>query len=174
MNIDKNANPTVKTVFEVLSERQRSRKRTDLNNLFRQVLRGNPNADHNAFMELFKGMDSNGMGKLVKGRGRNPDRFIWGYDLRQSAEKMRIGGVNPATKKQLDLVTEAKIETKTTKRPGRPVKRNIGSLKAKPRPTAKIDYIAQPEASPVVIQLQLPNTMSKQDIEALIKLIKGT
>lgn len=173
MNIDKNANPTVKAVFDVLSERQRSRKRTDIDNLFRQVLRGNPQADHKAFMDLFIGMDSNGMGRLIRGRGRNPNRFIWGYDLKAVAEKIKAGGVNPATVKQLDLVTKSKIESKALKRP-----KTQRQLKAKTKaaPKLRIASIVKPEAnvaSPVVIQLQLPNTMSKADIEALVKLIKG-
>lgn len=181
MQIDKNATTTSKLIFDVLAERQRHRQRTDLNNLFRIMQRAEPNVEYKAFMEVFQKLDTNGMGRLVKGRGRNPDRFIWKYNLKDLAAKVKTGGITPSTKAQLDMVTDAKTMdlpkrsntvkvgnlTGPKRKAGRPRK---NAIQAKSEPIKATESKIE---TPTVINITLDPNMSQTDRIALFKLLTG-
>lgn len=182
--IDKNADSTTKAIFDVLAERQRHRSQTDLANLFRNILKMNPETkiEYPEYIQVFKKLEASDMGRLVKGRGRNPDRFIWKYNLKDLANKVKMNGISKLTAKQMDLVSESKIET--------PVKRSkiikVGKLKTRRTgPGSRLNkaMASQPEAmnaapqvetvGPINITIQLDPNMSQQDRVALIKLLTG-
>lgn len=166
-------NPVAKLVFDVLSERQRHRQRTDLNNLYRGMLKIDSGLDHDKFMDVFRSLDQNGAGKLVRGRRGNPDRFIWKYDLRALAEAAKRNGINPATMEQLELQQPDKvIPAKVRRKARRPAKRKViqhVQMKAKAQVASPVkgEQASEPQT---IIQISLKD-MSQSDRVALIKLL---
>lgn len=177
--IDKNADPTTKAIFDVLAERQRHRAQTDLANLFRNILRMNPQAkiEYPEYIGVFKKLEASDMGRLVRGRGKNPDRFIWKYNLKDLANKVKMNGISKLTTKQLELTTDAKIENPPKRRKTLKVERLTGrrigvrdrNLKAT---EAKPEAITASQPDSVTINVSLAG-MSQADRLAIIQLLKN-
>ena len=170
MNAMNESNKEVqKLVFEVLSERQRHRQRTDLKNLYRAVKRNEPSLDEDAFMDVFKGLDKAGAGSLIIGRRGNPNRFIWKYNLKAIAEAAQAGGIKASSFQELgNKPVETKPIVKRAKRRAKAVK-----MKAQDRVAVTIQKPAsKPMAAKQGTFLQIDlSTMSPADVAALIALV---
>lgn len=88
MNIQQiaHSSPSAKEVFNVLERRQRSRKRTDLNRIYREIKLTNTEISKKEVLIVFKKLQDAGVGSIVFGRGSNPNRFVWNYSLRDIAK----------------------------------------------------------------------------------------
>lgn len=102
MNIQQiaHSSPGAKEVFNVLERRQRSRKRTDLNRIYREIKLTNTEITKKEVLVVFKKLQDAGVGSIVFGRGSNPNRFVWNYSLRDIAktafEKDKKAPIAPA------------------------------------------------------------------------------
>lgn len=170
--IDTKKDPTTKLVFDILAERQRSRARTDIKNLFRQALKAEPKLDYQDFLSVFKNLDAANFGKLIIGRRRNPDRFAWSYDLKDVATKVKANGISATTLKHLELVKPESVRNVQIKaKRGR--KPNVRVSKPRAKKEAVMSSNAVTEVIPTVIQIQLPE-MSQADRVALFKILTGS
>lgn len=75
-------NNTAKILFNELSQRERFRSRSDLRKLFAKLSGEHRGMDKNDFMELFQTLQDMGLGSIIHGRGTNPTRFDWHYNLK--------------------------------------------------------------------------------------------
>lgn len=184
MNNELQNNPVAKLVFDVLAERQRHRQRTDLNNLFRAMRRDNPDLSEREYLEVFKTLQMNGAGSLIIGRRGNPNRFIWKYNLKDLAEKIKTNGLNHSTIKHLELIKpEAKADEKVVKRAKRPSfksKRILGTkVEEKPKARKKAIAVVKPselvnevKATPqgITLNINAPN-LTASDLKALVEIL---
>lgn len=172
--IDTKKNPETKLVFDILAERQRSRAKTDIKNLFRQALQRTPKQELNydAFLDVFRDLQASGAGSLIIGRRRNPDRFAWKYSLKDLASKIKINGISETTLKHLELIKPESVRTVQIKaKRGR--KPNVRVSKPQAKKEVVMASNAVTEASPTVIQIQLSD-MSQADRIALFKFLTGS
>lgn len=173
--IDTKSDPTAKLVFDILAERNRHRQRTDIKNLFRMAQKIENKLDYPSFLEVFKKLQANDVGSLIIGRRGNPDRFVWNYNLKAFANKVKANGLNPTTLKQLDLVTDAKLPINAVKRATRrPVKNATKGMRRgrKPRLMASKSESQVNTAGPLVLNINL-GEMSLQDRQAFVELLAG-
>lgn len=157
-------NQLEKTVYEMLADRQRINNKTNLDQFF-VYLRGRvPNATDSDLMSVFKSLEELGYGSIVYGRGGNPTRFLWNYNLSDVARK-ELGEdveIRPFTKR--NPVKKKKIFTRKVTKKVKPVKFSKKEVAAKP-------IVQNDSAIPVVsINLQLDKDISPKDIQALIEL----
>lgn len=82
-----------KIVMEYLNSRQRGAAKTDLSNVYRIVHRIHPELSEDDFMSVFKAMQAQGLGSMVIGRNGNPNRFVWKYTLKETAEKFKLSTI---------------------------------------------------------------------------------
>lgn len=80
-------NQTETLVFKNLQSRERNNQQTDLTNMYRAIYKTNPDIDQIEFLNVFKKLQEHHAGVLVIGRGGNPNRFIWKYNLKEVADQ---------------------------------------------------------------------------------------
>lgn len=85
------SSPVAKEVFGVLSERQRYRRRTDLNRLYNMLKMSGSTVSPDDFLNVFKTLQAAQVGSLVIGRKNNPNRFVWNYNLKDIAKAAQNG-----------------------------------------------------------------------------------
>src|SRR6185312_119444 len=85
LNMIAKENETAKNVFEVFGARERFRRETNLQRLQRSLLENGKKVVDDEFVELFKKLQSAGIGTLVIGRGNKATRFKWHYNLKDVA-----------------------------------------------------------------------------------------
>lgn len=157
-------NQLEKTVFEMLADRQRINNKTNLDQFFVYLRNRVPNASDSDLMSVFKSLEELGYGSIVYGRGNNPTRFLWNYNLSDVARK-ELGEdveIRPFTKRA--PIKKKKVFTRKIAKKIKPIKFSKKQETAKP--TAQVD-----STIPVVsINLQLGKDISPKDIQALIEL----
>lgn len=84
-------NDAAVATFEELKNRQRYRKETNLRRFRRTLIEKYGKIDHEQLEDVFKRMESLGMGSLVIGRDDKPTRFVWKYSLREVAKAAEAG-----------------------------------------------------------------------------------
>lgn len=108
-------NETAKSILTHFAGRERFRRETDMNRFQSVLLRSGQKVVEKDYLETFKRFESLGLGVIVYGRGSNPSRFIWNYDLK-TVGKAAVG--------QQEAVQELPKALKTVRtakrRPGRP------------------------------------------------------
>lgn len=119
-----NGSETAKTVFDVLSKRRRFRRQTNLNKLQQMLMDQGCLIVEDDYINLFKELETKGVGSLIVGRKGNPNRFKWNYSLK-SVAKAAIGNDNveqfePLGKKAPVITPENSLIPK--RKPGRPRK----------------------------------------------------
>ncbi len=75
-------------VFKALAMRERSSSRSDIDAIFRE-LEGHLGKELNyfKFLDVWKALESEGLGVLVHGRKGNPNRFLWKVNFKKMARK---------------------------------------------------------------------------------------
>lgn len=96
---------TAECIFLALSQRERPRTVLNLTLLKKTI--GHKNIKTEAFMEVFKKLESMGIGELTYGRGGNPVWFTWTYDLRDIAN-IGIGSENLELRKMPTVAMKKK------------------------------------------------------------------
>lgn len=125
-----------KEVFTVLSTRERSAARSDIDAIFRELeAKSKKELNYFKYLEVWKLLEEKQVGTLVYGRKGNPNRFVWRTNFRHVG---RLG---------LGLQPEVWVETKKDKEP----------------------KIEAPKA-PSTITFVIPDSVSKEDIMALLNL----
>ena len=153
-------------VFNVLSERNRHRSRTDLKNLYRSIKKMEPDIDEEQFMAVFKGLAAAGAGSLIIGRRGNPNRFIWKYNLKAIADAAITSGVKPSTFEKL-----ADKPVKVISPPAAPIVPVKMKAEVKPQVTTRKPRKKPLEAKQgTFLQIDL-STMRPEDVAALIALV---
>ena len=161
-------------VIEVLSQRQRVNKSTDLEQLTKMLARNNPSILLEDVIQVFRQFSNDGAGSIVRRRGKNPTRFIWNYNLKEYAEK--------ALGKRQDVSELSELgralrphELKPKRRVGRP-KTNKSEVPKVKFQIPKETIIETKEASkPIVtINFELPKGTTAKDLAAVLDLLKAT
>jgi hypothetical protein len=132
------------TVFKALAAREQVRGTTDLRRL-RYELRDDYGVDiePEAFRSFFKSVSSLGLGKFIKGKGQNPDRFAWSRPSKETA---------------LEILGQKIVEAHAAPRP----KAGSDTLNIPvPLPSGKMVYVTD-----------VPVHMSKEDAEFLAEFIR--
>lgn len=77
-----NENETAKSILTHFASRERFRRETDMNRFQSVLLRTGSKVVEKDYHETFKRFQELGLGSIVYGRGNNPTRFVWNYDLK--------------------------------------------------------------------------------------------
>jgi hypothetical protein len=163
-----NSSPAAKAVFIALGDRQRFRRRTDLNRLYLTVQSNPKNSgiSEDDFLEVFKDLQAIKAGSLVIGRKNNPNRFVWKYNLKELAS---------AALNNKDLTELGPMPKKAPKRTAfrRKVKPTFKAKVAEPVPV-KPTQVEQ-VTGPAIIQLtlQLSPNYRPEDVHALLQLAQS-
>ena len=151
-------NETAKNVFDTFANRLRFRRHTNLDRLQFDLIHKGKKIVPEEFQTLFQKLQEMGIGSIVNGRGNNPTRFVWNYNLKavaKSAEQKE-----PLTNDSL-LQKSSHKTTKVVKKK-RQYKRHAGSNRPG-RPSKK------DTSSSSLLNIQIPVTMSRSEVEDLIK-----
>lgn len=157
--------PAGQAIFRVLSkEEKRNRKETNLHWLFLET--EDNSLTYADFLSVWKQLDNMGVGSLVTGRGGAPDRFKWGYGLRDVATLAKEG-------KSLEYATPIGKKRTVSKR-GRPKgsKNKRGKTKIV-APKANIPVQAAPTPTYVQLTINLPEKANIKDVQALLEMAKS-
>lgn len=73
---------TAEILVNDLSTRERFRARSDLRKMLKALEEKNKSVNKDDFMAVFHALQKMGFGSLVIGRGTNPTRFVWNYNLK--------------------------------------------------------------------------------------------
>lgn len=150
------------TAFNMLANRQRINNKTDILQFTRIIRNEVPEATEEDTMAFFKSLQDEGKGVLIRGRGDNPTRFIWKYNLKEVAEQA-LGKRQDASL----LDTKAKVLAKPVKaKRGRPVGSKNKTYKMKSGTRTEV------QATQAIV-FQLPANFSKEDVQALIDLTQA-
>lgn len=138
--------PTSAAIFKLLSKRERHRGVQDLRRLYNEMLAQGTKVNQDEFMATFKRLDKAGIGSLIIGRGRNPSRFKWNYNLRILAENALKGkGLDevPITNKR-SLAAKARYEKDMAELSQQPTDVSTAYVNQEPESVSNA-----PESSPV-------------------------
>lgn len=145
--IQSHDNPILRDLMKFLGARQRYRTRTDIDRIYREQF---AKVDYNEFLEAWKALDKSGVGSLVFGRKNNPNRFVWGVNLKDLGRAM--------------------LSTKAVTSQVVPIKRQETAVKSEPiKAAAPIE-----DSNFIVVQVKIPKgSLNTADLKALIELTKG-
>lgn len=73
-------------VFTEFSNRSRHRSRNDLRKMFYSLRQEKSGLKYEDLIEVFEKLESIGAGRIIVGRKNNPDRFVWNYNLKETAK----------------------------------------------------------------------------------------
>lgn len=138
--------PTAHIVFNSLARRQRFRYETNLNKMKNILLNSGEKIVEDEFRALFRKLQDYGVGAIIYGRGSNPDKFKWNYNLRDLAKAAVTGTVRAEDVK--------KIGHKVHK-----TRRRAPVLKLRPIPAKEVS-------------LTLTLNVSAKEIESLLLMLK--
>lgn len=149
------SSPVAKEVFKVLEKRQRFRKRSDISRIYREIKSTHMSTDPKEVLNVFKELQSLGVGSIVIGRKNNPNRFIWKYNLKEVAKAAKNKDVSL---NNLDTFKEGPSKAETI---------NTASKTVFKSSTVSKTY-------PVIqITLRLPVDTRMEDIKAYLDLAKS-
>lgn len=77
---------TSKAIFDVLKDRKRFRRYTNLSQFNQVLLNKGYKVVEDEYFDTFKALEKAGAGSLIIGRKGNPNRFIWDYNLKDVAK----------------------------------------------------------------------------------------
>lgn len=86
---------TSKAIFEVLKDRKRFRRYTNLSQFNQVLLNKGYKVVEDEYFDTFKALEKAGAGSLIIGRKGNPNRFIWDYNLKDVAKAASGEEVKP-------------------------------------------------------------------------------
>lgn len=158
------------TIVEMLAQRQRVNKSTDLEQLTRSLSSKHPGILLEDVIQVFKQFAQDGAGSLVRRRGNNPTRFLWNYNLKEYAEKAMGKRQDVSGLSELGRALRPhELETK----------RSVGRPKGSKNKTSKIEFQMPKESmietKPLVtINFELPKGTTAKDIAAVLDLLKET
>lgn len=176
-------------ILKSFTKRQRVNSVTDLDQLYRQFRAQYKTLTEDDIKAVFKELQDKGAGSYVIGRGLNPTRFIWRYNLKEVAERALAGLYNFKTLKPLEETSRARIIDPVSRKTLREAVTGPQAVKPRRRHTRKVNPLKttnrasqandneitvqyQPSVRPVIqLNLELPASMSQKDIEALISLV---
>lgn len=159
MNALKNiatSNPTAIDIFDVLSKRQRSRKRLDLRTFEYELLNKGKHIVHEQFIETFKMLQEAGAGAIVRQRDQ-PLRFIWNMNLKKAASEA-LTNVNLIEHKQ-----RTDVKPREQKKRGR----KIGSKNKLTKSKSNLKVV------PKLDELTLNEAMIARVVSAVLTAMKG-
>lgn len=147
-----NSSPTANTIFEALSKRERFRERITLKKFKYDLIKSGQKVVDQEFLDTFKKLEEAGVGSLVKGRGSNPDRFVWNFNLRD------VGTAAFATNEKQEL----------------PVIKHRRKIRLTPKPVPSSNLLeevtAQLQKSSVQVVINVSSRAKQEDVQALISL----
>jgi hypothetical protein len=141
------SNALVKKVFTTIAQRERPRPITDLRRLRLEMPDG-ASVDKREFADIFTELQRLGLGTLVLGRGANPDRFKWAYNMVDVARDVIRPG---ATSRSAPV---AAVEP------------------AEHEPFSGWHSLVYPLKSGEVVKMKLPAGLSREDAQGLADFIK--
>lgn len=144
--------PTSKAVFDSWIQRQRFSQKTNLDKFKVDLLNQGEKIVDEEFQKTFKRLEDLGIGSIIHGRGKNPARFVWNYNLKDVAQ-MSMGNLSA------EKVAELPVSKKKIKRKLLTPKKSVGRPK-------KI------EKSPTIrVTFDIPGNSDPQEIAALLDLV---
>jgi hypothetical protein len=170
------SSPAGRAVFKVLEARERFRRVTDLNRLHAYIVENvNGSIEEDAFLNVFRSLESMGAGRLIIGRKNRPNRFYWSYNLRDAAQAAKdnktIADLQPLPPKRRGRKKQMKKRRKVShKAAERKINKAIQAGRITTPPVAP-----QPQAlGPVInISVQLPPGAKPEEVKAFLDLAKG-
>lgn len=141
--------PTAKIVFNSLARRQRFRYETNLNKMKNLLLNRGEKIVEAEYRTLFRKLQDYGVGSIIYGRGSNPNKFKWNYNLRELAKA--------ATGKELKAedIREIGVTHRVTRRKPLTIKKPVPMVRSKD------------------VNLTFTVNISSEDIQAVLNFIKG-
>lgn len=164
-----NSSEISKIVFKALSDKQRTRRATDLTNLFRTVSKLDQTIPEREFLAVFKKLQDAKVGSLIIGRRSNHNRFVWNYNLKEVAQAAmdKTMLLTPISEHFSNVQKKTKKKTVTIVKPTeviKPIKKKVIQAKT------KSSTVKGPS---IQLNLELsPNTPVKE-IQALLELVKS-
>lgn len=114
-----NESQVAKVMFEEFSSRQRYRDNTNVHHLHNTLRTKGVKLSEDDIITAFKQLTEMGIGKIIFGRGKNPTRFLWNYNLKDVAKAAQ--GKKPLEEAQLlKAVSRAKQQIKANAASAKP------------------------------------------------------
>jgi hypothetical protein len=148
--------PLAETVFRSLMKRERTREMMDLRRLRNRIIDEEGIAvDRTQFKDLFIDLQRKGYGKLIIGKGQDPDRFKWNNNFIQMGKEALGMGTPHSTHPPAPMVRHAISLAQGIHSPPAPG-------------TIRITYPLRGE----LVYLDVPNDITKAEAEGLADLIR--
>lgn len=154
-----NETETSKAIFNALAERQRLRKTINMNGLQYDLMHEGKKVNDGEFRETFKKLEGLGVGSIVIDRKKKTVKFVWDYSLKQIAKIGLEGG---------DLSNLIRLGTKPAMKTKGKVGRPVGWRK-NPATKPQLEVKA---SQPQSIVINLPSSFRKEDLKALVELLR--
>jgi hypothetical protein len=176
-----NETPTSKAIFKALAERQRFRRRTDLNRLHKTL---GDQITEEEFLSTFKKLQEAGIGSLIIGRKNNPNRFAWNYNLKSvanaalSVDGWELEPLPMKPRKRRVTKNKRNVKKKLTGRRSGPRKAAGNHARYEEMAPRTYPHVPSSVATPVAVQpavqliINLPASAKREDVEALVSLAK--
>lgn len=146
--------PTSKAIFDSWIQRQRFSQKTNLDKFKGNLLNQGEKIVDEEFQKTFKCLEDLGIGSIIHGRGKNPTRFIWNYNLKDVAQ-MSMGTLSG------EKVIALPVNKKKTKRKVLTDEKPVG----RPRKTVSVGSAAY-----IKLTIDIPAGSNPEEIAALLEL----
>ncbi len=170
------ASHTAQVVLIELGLRDRLRHTTDLGRFRNKLLQAKERIIETDYMQTFKDLESLGIGSISYGRGKNPTKFIWNYNLREIG-KLATEGRTTTTEIPKKIEAAPVVPTREIKSIQEAPKKKRGRPRKVPaaisntpilQESTSNKFICVPLPNGKYLDISVPLHLSKAEIETVL------